>query len=118
MVDLQAIADRWAPVFNGFINLNRVSADELREKLGEMAEDIHDLLKLALEVRAYGKARIALSDAHTAWVAAGKPLEFHPTREAWHSARAAHRKAIDRIEALAVQLAGGDVAKVCKGDLS
>lgn len=86
-----------------------------RRNLHDQAlEDLHSLVRLALELRTYGRARGALSETHEAWVRAGKPEGAQaPAFVAWMEARAAHHRALDRIEAIAVQLAGGDVGMVC-----
>lgn len=91
-----------------------------RRNLHDQAlEDIHALVRVVVELPAYGKVRIALSEAHEAWVRAGKPEGAQArTFAAWMEARQQHRRAIDRIEAIAVQLAGGDVGKVCRGEVS
>ena len=114
MIELDAVVQRWSAAWSGDADPWSLPAHEARALVERAVTDLHDLVRLAVEVRAYGRARVALSEAHEAWVAAGKP-EAGPTRDDWHEARAAHRAALDRIEAIAVQLAGGDVERVTGG---
>jgi len=44
-VDLAAIKERWAPVFNGFIDLKRVSEGTIREKFVLMLLDVDALVR-------------------------------------------------------------------------
>lgn len=91
-----------------------------RRKLHDLAlGDLHDLVKLALVVREYGKARIAHSEAFEAFDSAwNRDSDDPPTAlaRASNEARRAKDRALDRLEAIAVQLAGGDVAKVFEGE--
>lgn len=86
-----------------------------RRRLHDLAiGDLHDLVKLAAVVRAYGKARIAVSEAFEAW----EPTTGVKREKTGDLLNAAHRvreEALDRLEAIAVAMAGGDVRRVCGG---
>lgn len=148
MIDLEKLIARWAPAFSGQADIdglagtaltaieealdtpaiafggevmrNLVAEVRARRNLHDHAlEDLHALVRLALELRTYGRARGALSETHEAWVRAGKPEGAQaPAFVAWMEARAAHHRALDRIEAIAVQLAGGDLRKVCESEVA
>ena len=111
---LDEVISRWSAAWSGDADALSLPAHEARALVERAVTDLHDLVRLAVEVRAYGKARVALGEAHEWWLVAGKP-EAGPTRDDWHEARASHRAALDRIEAIAVQLAGGDVERVTGG---
>ena len=102
-----------------FLFRARVLLAEIRErrKLHDLAlADLHDLVKLALVVREYGAARIAHSEAFEAFDSAwNKDSDDPPTAlaRASNEARQAKDRALDRLEAIAVKLAGGDPAEVC-----
>jgi len=116
VINLDKLWSKWSTPHHDETRIDSLNAHEARQTMRDMLDDIHDLVKLVTTVREYGKARIALSKAHEAWVAANKPDESTaPKLLAWLEARAKHRAAIDRVEALAVQLAGGDARRVCEG---
>lgn len=116
MIDLDKLWSKWSAPHHDETLIDSLNAHEARQTMRDMLIDIHDLVRLGATVREYGKARIALSQAHEAWVSANKPNESTaPKLLAWLDARAKHRAAIDRLEAVAVQLAGGNVRRVCEG---
>jgi len=118
MIDLDKLWSKWSAPHHDETLIDSLNAHEARQTMRDMVGDIDELVKLVTEVRAYGQARSALSEAHGKWEAGGKPLsrEFS-TFGAYVDARTTYRAALDRIEALAVQLAGGDVRKACEGQV-
>lgn len=111
MIDLAAITARWSAAFNDPAMIDALPTYAARQLLHQLVGDLHDVLRLAQEVRAYGRARIAMSEAFEALDGFDAALVA-----AHREARGAHMAALDRIEAIAVQLAGGDVRRVCGGD--
>jgi len=50
-VDLAPIKERWAPVFNGFIDLTKVGQETLREKFVLMLLDVDALIREVVRLR-------------------------------------------------------------------
>lgn len=45
MIDVEAIRRRWAPAFNGYVDLSKVEHETLREKLEGALGDLHEALR-------------------------------------------------------------------------
>ena len=121
MIDLTSIWARWSGPFTDDRMVDQAKAHELRAKLREALGDLHDLVRLALEVQTYGKQRIVVSKAYETWQAmlrtdyVGRDLTIAGAE--LDAARQELERARDRVERLAVAIAGGNVAVVCDGEV-
>lgn len=119
MIDLTAITNRWRAAFSGDADPQAMNAHEARAGIEQAVEDLHALTKLAAVVQAFGARRMAVAAAFEVWQAT---LEGG-TKDAILSAAVQLEQerrqlwlAQDRVERLAVAMAGGDVERVCEGE--
>lgn len=123
MIDLDALWSKWSAPFADETLIDSLNAHEARQTMRDMLGDIHDLVKVVTAVREYGKARVAQSEAFEAWVdqlgAVGAERHERNLQASLRldETRDGCRIALDRVDAIAVQLAGGDVSKVCEGQV-
>lgn len=117
MIPLADIVARWAPAFSG--DAQPSNAHEARALVEQAVEDLHGLTKLAAVVQAFGARRIAVAAAFEVWqatVQGGTPGAIHRAAVQLEHERHQLWLAQDRVERLAVELAGGDVVAVCEGE--
>lgn len=119
MIPLADIVARWSPAFSGQADPQAMNAHEARAGVEQAIEDLHALTKLAAVVQAFGVRRMAVAAAFEVWQAT---LEGG-TKDAILSAAVQLEQerhqlwlAQDRVERLAVAMAGGDVERVCEGE--
>lgn len=112
MIAIDRVWAKWAPVFSGDAEPGQLLS---RTLLLDAVSDIHDLIKIASAVREYGAARIALGEASVE-LKKGKASSVRARAQEWSEASDRASRAFDRLAALSVQLAGGDVAGVLDGN--